>query len=122
MFSILIPSFFTLTVVTVLCFKTLILFKLFSGSVHSLSRQSRGVAGTEGWIAPEMLVGGVVDGEEVAITAPAATDPAASDDNERRLRSVSKAVDMFSLGCVFYYVLSRGYHPFGDGLHRLVSQ
>ena len=25
---------------------------------------------------------------------------------------------MFSLGCVFYYVLSGGKHPFGDSLHR----
>ncbi len=28
------------------------------------------------------------------------------------------AVDIFSLGCVFYYVLSRGAHPFGDNLRR----
>jgi len=28
------------------------------------------------------------------------------------------AVDIFSLGCVFYYVLSKGNHPFGDALRR----
>lgn len=28
------------------------------------------------------------------------------------------AVDIFSLGCVFYYVLSNGNHPFGDTLRR----
>ena len=28
------------------------------------------------------------------------------------------AVDIFSLGCVFYYILSGGKHPFGDALHR----
>ncbi|KAK6030133.1 ribonuclease 2-5A, partial [Ostertagia ostertagi] len=27
-------------------------------------------------------------------------------------------VDVFSLGCIFYYVLSNGDHPFGDSLHR----
>jgi len=27
-------------------------------------------------------------------------------------------VDIFSAGCVFYYVLSKGKHPFGDKLHR----
>ncbi|XP_045525951.1 serine/threonine-protein kinase/endoribonuclease IRE1 [Pieris brassicae] len=55
----------------------------------SFSRRS-GVTGTDGWIAPEMING------------------------ERTTTSV----DMFSLGCVFYYVLSKGQHPFGDVLRR----
>lgn len=28
------------------------------------------------------------------------------------------AVDIFSAGCVFYYVVSGGQHPFGDSLRR----
>ena len=28
------------------------------------------------------------------------------------------SVDIFSAGCVFYYVLSGGKHPFGDSLRR----
>lgn len=56
----------------------------------SFSRKS-GVTGTEGWIAPEMLTGS---------------------------GRVTRAVDIFSLGCVFYYVLSGGRHPFGDPLER----
>lgn len=28
------------------------------------------------------------------------------------------AVDLFSLGCLYYYVLSKGQHPFGDVLRR----
>lgn len=55
----------------------------------SFSRRS-GVTGTDGWIAPEML-----NGERTTC-----------------------AVDVFSLGCVFYYVLSGGKHPFGDQLRR----
>lgn len=55
----------------------------------SFSRRS-GVTGTDGWIAPEML-----NGERTTC-----------------------AVDIFSLGCVFYYVLSSGKHPFGDTLRR----
>ncbi|CAK1595982.1 unnamed protein product [Parnassius mnemosyne] len=55
----------------------------------SFSRRS-GVTGTDGWIAPEMING------------------------ERTTTSV----DIFSLGCVFYYVLSSGHHPFGDVLRR----
>lgn len=55
----------------------------------SFSRRS-GVTGTDGWIAPEMLNGD----------------------------RTTCAVDIFSLGCVFYYVLSEGKHPFGDPLRR----
>ena len=43
----------------------------------SFSRRS-GVAGTEGWIAPEMMLGN---------------------------RSTTCSVDIFSLGCVYYFVL-----------------
>lgn len=56
----------------------------------SFSRRS-GVAGTEGWIAPEMMLGN---------------------------RSTTCAVDIFSLGCVYYYVLSKGHHPFGESFRR----
>ncbi|RZF48446.1 hypothetical protein LSTR_LSTR007931 [Laodelphax striatellus] len=56
----------------------------------SFSRTS-GVTGTEGWIAPEMLLNN---------------------------RPTTCSVDIFSLGCVFYYVLSKGKHPFGDPLRR----
>lgn len=28
------------------------------------------------------------------------------------------AVDIFSLGCVYFYVLTNGRHPFGDSLRR----
>ena len=51
-----------------------------------------GIAGTEGWIAPEMMMP-----EE---------------------QTVSYAVDVFSLGCVYYYVLSKGFHPFGVSFRR----
>nr|CAD7199765.1 unnamed protein product [Timema douglasi] len=56
----------------------------------SFSRRS-GVTGTDGWIAPEMLSGA---------------------------SRTTCAVDIFSMGCVFYYVLSLGKHPFGDALRR----
>jgi len=56
----------------------------------SFSRRS-GVAGTEGWIAPEMLLGN---------------------------RSTTCMVDIFSMGCVYYYLLTWGKHPFGQNFHR----
>uniref|UniRef100_A0A8C3QZI1 Serine/threonine-protein kinase/endoribonuclease IRE1 n=1 Tax=Cyanoderma ruficeps TaxID=181631 RepID=A0A8C3QZI1_9PASS len=59
---------------------------------HSFSRRS-GVPGTEGWIAPEML-------------------------SEDCKENPTYTVDIFSAGCVFYYVVSEGGHPFGKSLQR----
>ncbi|KAF7662674.1 hypothetical protein LDENG_00230280 [Lucifuga dentata] len=55
-----------------------------------------GIPGTEGWIAPEVL-------RDTPGNKPTA------------------AVDVFSAGCVFYYVVSRGQHPFGDTLRRQIN-
>ncbi|XP_051940665.1 serine/threonine-protein kinase/endoribonuclease IRE1 isoform X2 [Hippocampus zosterae] len=55
-----------------------------------------GILGTEGWIAPEMLQ-----------NVPAS--------------KLTAAVDIFSAGCVFYYVVSRGQHPFGETLMRQMN-
>ncbi|XP_017389893.1 serine/threonine-protein kinase/endoribonuclease IRE2 isoform X3 [Cebus imitator] len=52
-----------------------------------------GIPGTEGWMAPELL----------QLLPP---------------DSPTSAVDIFSAGCVFYYVLSGGSHPFGESLYR----
>ncbi|ODQ65448.1 protein kinase and ribonuclease [Nadsonia fulvescens var. elongata DSM 6958] len=50
--------------------------------------------GTSGWMAPELL----------------------TSDNTRPRGT--RAIDIFSLGCVFYYVLSGGSHPFGEEYDR----
>lgn len=55
----------------------------------SFSKRS-GVTGTEGWIAPEMLKG----------------------------NRTTMSVDIFSMGCVYFYVLSEGSHLFGTSLER----
>ncbi|OQR67570.1 serine/threonine-protein kinase/endoribonuclease IRE1-like [Tropilaelaps mercedesae] len=68
------------------------LCKKLSHGDRSFSKKS-GVLGTEGWIAPEVLAG---------------------DSGSR----VTKAIDVFSLGCVMYYVLSEGQHPFGETFER----
>uniref|UniRef100_A0A915PLR1 non-specific serine/threonine protein kinase n=1 Tax=Setaria digitata TaxID=48799 RepID=A0A915PLR1_9BILA len=57
---------------------------------NSLSRRS-GLIGTDGWVAPEALISDA---------------------------SITCAVDVFSLGCIYYYVLTNGCHPFGDTLKR----
>lgn len=56
---------------------------------NSFSKKS-GITGTEGWIAPEIM------------------------NSSGRIMS---AVDIFSLGCVFFYTIV-GKHPFGDSLRR----
>ncbi|KAG8189962.1 hypothetical protein JTE90_009101 [Oedothorax gibbosus] len=63
--------------------------KLANGRI-SFSKKS-GTTGTDGWIAPEMLLGE---------------------------KKTTRAVDTFSFGLVFYYVLTNGKHPFGDPLRR----
>uniref|UniRef100_A0A8D0GYV6 non-specific serine/threonine protein kinase n=1 Tax=Sphenodon punctatus TaxID=8508 RepID=A0A8D0GYV6_SPHPU len=68
------------------------LCKKLQGGRHSFSLRS-GIPGTEGWIAPEVL-------------------------QEDPKENPTSAVDIFSAGCVFYYVLSGGKHPFGDSLRR----
>ncbi|KAL4802652.1 hypothetical protein BDV18DRAFT_146232 [Aspergillus unguis] len=69
-------------------------------------------AGTSGWRAPELLVDDdkspAMQGAESQHTEssePAVVDPQTN-------RRATRAIDIFSLGCVFYYVLTRGCHPF----------
>eukprot|EP00117_Sycon_ciliatum_P026644 scpid20203/ scgid21828/ Serine/threonine-protein kinase/endoribonuclease IRE1; Endoplasmic reticulum-to-nucleus signaling 1; Inositol-requiring protein 1; Ire1-alpha; Serine/threonine-protein kinase; Endoribonuclease len=54
-----------------------------------------GVTGTEGWIAPELMSG--------------------------LTESATCSVDIFSSGCLIYYVLSKGQHPFGPALERQMN-
>lgn len=69
-------------------------------------------AGTSGWRAPELLVdddksptGLGVESQHTESSEPAVVDPQTN-------RRATRAIDIFSLGCVFYYVLTRGGHPF----------
>ncbi|NXT30796.1 ERN1 endoribonuclease, partial [Pelecanoides urinatrix] len=68
------------------------LCKKLQGGRQSFSLRS-GIPGTEGWIAPEVL-------------------------QEAPKENPTCAVDIFSAGCIFYYVVSGGQHPFGDSLRR----
>lgn len=40
---------------------------------------------------------------------------------ETSIKKPTAAVDVFSAGCVFYYVVSKGQHPFGDALRRQIN-
>ncbi|KAK1145051.1 bifunctional endoribonuclease/protein kinase ire1 [Aspergillus melleus] len=69
-------------------------------------------AGTSGWRAPELLVDDdkapsahSIESQHTESSEPAVVDPQTN-------RRATRAIDIFSLGCVFYYVLTRGSHPF----------
>lgn len=61
-------------------------------------------AGTIGWRAPECIL----TAESFALSTAEPTT---------QIR-VTRSLDIFALGCVFYYVLSGGDHPFGGRLER----
>lgn len=68
--------------------------------VGSFSLSAAGV-GTEGWMAPELLKN-ITEVEQGGKSAPNATT----------------AIDVFPLGCVFYFFLTKGTHPFGISFVR----
>ena len=75
----------------------------FSKTVKGIDQFSMSVAGigTGGWMAPEMLQS-ITDFESGGKAAAHATT----------------AVDVFPLGCVFYYYITKGFHPFGNAAIR----
>jgi len=68
-------------------------------------------AGTSGWRAPEVLRGVETNKTELRDNSSLITDttpPIPGSD-----RKITRAVDIFSMGCLFYYILTDGEHPFG---------
>ncbi|ORX44369.1 hypothetical protein BCR36DRAFT_301873 [Piromyces finnis] len=87
-------------------------------------------AGTVGWRAPESLL--LANSNEVYDTNSLnsnnssnnsssyfriSSDQISIDDHPEPIR-ITKAIDIFSAGCVFFYVLTNGQHPFGDNYYR----
>ena len=72
---------------------------------NSFSKKS-GVTGTDGWIAPELI-------EDDCFVEKADQNAHVDDFNSSSFqpKRVTKAVDVFSLGCVYYFVLTGGVHP-----------
>ncbi|ODM87232.1 Serine/threonine-protein kinase/endoribonuclease IRE1 [Orchesella cincta] len=56
------------------------------------------VSGTQGWVAPEILLQAINPG------------------SHQRQGKFTYASDIFALGCVYYYVLTDGKHAFGDSI------
>ncbi|KZF26835.1 hypothetical protein L228DRAFT_243362 [Xylona heveae TC161] len=79
-------------------------------------------AGTPGWRAPELLLldkdkAGSADFYTTAsgLSSEASNSAAGGTKSTRR---ATRAIDIFSLGCVYFYVLTGGLHPFGDSYMR----
>lgn len=89
-------------------------------------------AGTVGWRAPEILRG------EVKLDDPSSIVDDQSQSSRGSVNTASgsgagtlppsgkptrltKSVDIFALGCLFYYTLTNGGHPFGDRFEREVN-
>lgn len=95
------------------------LCKRLEDNQSSFRATTANAAGTSGWRAPELLI----DEERMASTSPMNTSLSSFYNQNRTSseqgiidpsthRRATRAIDIFSLGCVFYYVLTRGGHPF----------
>ncbi|KAK7053035.1 bifunctional endoribonuclease/protein kinase ire1 [Paramarasmius palmivorus] len=96
-------------------------------------------AGTVGWRAPEILRGevtldvsasgddqssrgsstGTVTNASVGSNSTSTGSTGLS--NGAKSTRLTKSVDIFALGCLFYYTLTNGQHPFGDRFEREVN-
>ena len=93
------------------------LCKKLEGDQNSFRATTAFAAGTSGWRAPELLV----DDDPLLKISNLVLNPAtaATTNNSEPLvvdpqtnRRATRAIDIFSLGCVFYYCLTQGSHPF----------
>ena len=84
--------------------------------------------GTFGWRAPEILRGEVKLGETIADDSSQSsydsvetTTGSNHSGTGRPTTRLTKSVDIFALGCLYYYSLTNGGHPFGDRFEREVN-
>ena len=87
------------------------LCKKLEADQNSFRATTAHAAGTSGWRAPELLV----DDDPTLKPTPSAqatdnSEPLVVDSQTKR--SATRAIDIFSLGCIFYYCLTGGSHPF----------
>lgn len=69
-----------------------------------------GNAGTVGWKAPELIL----QPRDIGYGSSTGHSRESSNSTDPVSQGVKRAVDIFSLGCVFFYVLTNGSHPFDD--------
>lgn len=99
--------------------------RLDSVAQSSFSQTMHHPGGTAGWRAPEILSGEVSLDEGGSSTSTSTSNslaggPAALRSAAPRMR-LTRGVDIFALGCVTYYLLTSGDHPFGARYEREVN-
>ncbi|KAJ9157544.1 Serine/threonine-protein kinase ppk4 [Pleurostoma richardsiae] len=102
------------------------LCKKLEGGQSSFGATTAHAAGTSGWRAPELLLDD--DARDAGTMVDASSTQSGSGSNlvSPELlpnRRATRAIDIFSLGLVFFYVLTKGSHPFdcGDRYMREVN-
>ncbi|KAI0175507.1 hypothetical protein GGR52DRAFT_315251 [Hypoxylon sp. FL1284] len=100
------------------------LCKKLEGGQSSFGATTAHAAGTSGWRAPELLLDD--DARESSTLSMASTHSDSSQlvsSDVMPNRRATRAIDIFSLGLVFFYVLTKGLHPFdcGDRYMREVN-
>lgn len=78
------------------------------------------VPGTVGWSAPEAIKrrkNFTLNGGNSDSNSSSGNEGSNTNTNHR----LTKAVDIFSLGCMMYYILTKGKHPFGEKIEREVN-
>lgn len=74
-------------------------------------------SGTSGWRAPELLLHHdlmEISPDTVSSLNSTSKHSIKDSNGSSNGKRLTKAIDTFSLGCVFYYILTNGGHPFGD--------
>lgn len=77
-------------------------------------------AGTVGWRAPEILKGEVKLDEPLEMSSGGTPNSSLGGTGgvPGGVTRLTKSVDVFALGCLYYYTLSNGDHPYGDRYER----
>lgn len=122
-----------------LVLSSVMISKTKTNNTHSKHRhQDLSVVGTTGWQAPELLLlkydKSAVDASTrlptisdascestVSESTPSETSKPTSSKLATSPFEYYSSADIFSLGCVYYYFILQGEHPFGDGYEREVN-
>ncbi|MDI1493311.1 MAG: bifunctional endoribonuclease/protein kinase ire1 [Ramalina farinacea] len=86
------------------------LCKKLEADQNSFRATTAHAAGTSGWRAPELLIDDDPNLKPSATTDTNNSEPLVIDTQTKR--SATRAIDIFALGCIFYYCLTNGQHPF----------
>ncbi|KAI1329241.1 hypothetical protein F5Y16DRAFT_397703 [Xylariaceae sp. FL0255] len=100
------------------------LCKKLEGGQSSFGATTAHAAGTSGWRAPELLLDDDArEGSSMSVASVHSESSQLVSSDVMPNRRATRSIDIFSLGLVFFYVLTKGLHPFdcGDRYMREVN-